>query len=94
MGLTLYTEWNTALLGGPDLDEGKHLAFSLYALDVLEAEMPDLLRFLHGAGARVLVGPEMFSFSMPADRGHWFPVEKMATRLKILPWVEAQEAKH
>ena len=94
MGLSVYTEWNTALLGGPDLDEAKHLAFSLYALDVLEAEMPDLLRFLDGAGARVLVGPEVFCFSVPGDRKKWIPVEKMATRLKILPWAEAQEAKH
>lgn len=94
MGLTVYTEWNTALLGGPDLDEAKHLAFSLYALDVLETEMPDLLRFLDGAEARVLVGPEFFTFTMPGDRGHWIPVEKLAERLKVIPWVEAQETKH
>ncbi|MDM0007894.1 hypothetical protein QTI51_24615 [Variovorax sp. J22G73] len=89
-----YSEWSdpTGALVLPDPQ--RHDEFVAYAKQVIAILRPHLLLFLAGGRARVLLGQGIFCFDLPAARGTWIEVEDVATRLKLLPWVEPNEVMH
>ncbi|WP_062469192.1 hypothetical protein [Variovorax boronicumulans] len=89
-----HSEWSDPIGGLVPADPRRHDAFVAYAKLVAGVLRPHLLPFLAGGRARVLIGPEMFSFDLPAARGTWISVPEIAACLQLLPWAEPDEAIH
>lgn len=89
-----HSEWSDPIGGllAPDLQ--RHEAFVAYAKLIIQARNPYLLAFLAGSRARVLVGPEIFSFDLPSARGTWIEMKEIATHLTLIPWAEPDEVAH
>jgi hypothetical protein len=86
----VYTEWSVSLNGSP-LDPKRHAAFEHYARMVANDHLPWIFPLLEAAGSKVLIAPRSFSFELPDAPGNWIEIPAMATRLHLLPWVEAGE---
>lgn len=92
VAMQIFTEWGAPL--AEFVDAAKHDAFTQYAVSVIDQMRPALLQFLDATNAKVIVSPEVFSFSMPCVPDKWFGDAEVANSLKLVPWAQPHEATH
>ncbi|HUD33797.1 MAG TPA: hypothetical protein VMR43_12385, partial [Variovorax sp.] len=93
-GMDLHTDWSTPWDDSPP-DAERHELFASYALEVAMEQRPLLVRFLIEVGAKVIARPHTFCYQLAhPDCWSWVHVPEIASRLVLLPWVEAHETVH
>lgn len=92
MSLQIHSQWQTTQqFTQPSTDAERHEAFSSFAVDTAQRELPWLLPLLSEAGARIYVAPSMFCFQLPSQPGRWIEVPEVARLLAMVPWVAQDE---
>lgn len=90
--MQIYTQWHASQpIAQPTTDAERHEAFSSFAVDTAQREMPWLLPLLSEAGARIYVAPSMFCFQLPSQPGRWIEIPEVARLISMVPWISQDE---
>lgn len=92
MSLQIHSQWQSSQpIAQPSTDAERHEAFSTFAIDTAQRELPWLLPLLSEAGARIYVAPSVFFFQLPSQPGRWIEVPEVARFLAMVPWIVQDE---